>query len=73
MMKFTLPTLLIALGLVTYFFLPPADDARADEWNSTAFQDCIIEHLKDMQADRAVTVLEEYCLATTKTGSYQRR
>ena len=72
MTKFILPALVVAIGLTTYFFFPPMDNARADEWSSSAYQDCIIENLKDMQADRAVTVLEEYCKHTSDGGSYRR-
>ncbi len=56
--------ILACLSLATFFFIPTADDANAQEyWTNTNFQSCIYDNLDKIHADRAATLLEEYCIA----------
>lgn len=75
MLKHSVVTVSVALltASAVYFFLPPADKANAQNWSSASFQDCIINNLKDVHADRAVPLLEQYCMATAGQSTGGRR
>lgn len=65
--------LLACLSLGTFFFLPPADNASAQEhWRDANFQTCIYDNLNKLYSDRAATLLEEYCRAVHASNSRRR-
>lgn len=51
----------LATGI--YFFTPPAQQAEAQssKWGNAAYSSCIMDNLKNMQTDRAINILVEYC------------
>lgn len=46
-----------------FFLVPPAGDASAQssKWGNAAYANCIMDNLKNMQTDRAINILVEYC------------